>query len=97
VFFFIKKEEEFFGQNDYGNTLSVDDESECSRCHSEEEEVGSISTKDSLFVYFTNVDNDNLSFTLDDTILNDQSFNLEAEMKTKVSEFMQTRSNEERD
>jgi len=97
----IPETEDYDYQKDFRREQQETDEnqeSQCSRCHSDEEEmeVGSISTKESLFAEFSNMDENFSSCNWDENSMNDQTFELEAEIREKVIIFANERSDEEK-
>ena len=85
-------------QRTENNQYNENETSQCSRCHSEEEleELGSISTKDSIFADFSNFD-ENFSYNWDENSVADQTFDLETELREKIVNFANERSDEEKE
>lgn len=79
------------------NTQFNPERSECSHCGSDEEEeedLGSVSTKESVFSDVSSLHGDSWNF--DDNFSVDQEFDLEADVRMKALEFVQDRPEEEK-
>jgi hypothetical protein len=80
-------------QNQNEEAVYENERSEC--CHSDMmEEVASVSTMDSMF--YTSKESDTLSYTTEDQIFGDSNFDLEAELRPKVWNFLHSRPDEEK-
>jgi len=82
----------------YNNDLSETTQgSDCQWQRSEqEEEAGSVSTRDSRFGEFSNFDNDGLSMATDGDVFEEGVYDLETELTKKIIKVLQERPDEEK-
>lgn len=73
-----------------------EDGSECSRKETDEE-LASISTKESLFAGFTTIDSDTLSQTLDENFSSINFYEIEARMQAKAFEIGKNKTRQEKE